>query len=115
MLAKENRLSKKKEFDNVFQFGRSNYSEILGIKVVKNKLNKNRFGVIVSNKISKKAVLRNRLKRQIKAILKEEDKKLKTGFDYVIISLPVILEANFNQIKKTIIWQFNKMGLYKKK
>ncbi len=115
MLAKENRLSKKKDFDNVFQFGRSSYNKILGVKVVKNNLNKNRFGVIVSNKISKKAVVRNRLKRQIKAILREENQKLKIGFDCVIISLPAILEVDFNQIKKSIIGRFNKLRLYKRK
>ena len=114
MFKKENRLTKKKDFDRIFRLGRASYNKILGVRALENSLKKNRFGVIVSGKVSKKAVERNRLKRQIKAILKEENNRLKTGIDCVVVALPPIKEVNYNLIKRSIFAQLKKIGLYNK-
>lgn len=111
MLKKQNRLKNKKDFDLVFKKGRSVFSEILGIKFLKNSLNINRFGVIVGLKVSKKAVERNLIKKQIKNILRSEDVFLRKGNDFVIITLPKIKNKKFKEIQLEIKNSFKKLNV----
>lgn len=113
MLAKENRITLNKEFDRVFKTGQSFYAKEIGVKAISNSLNLSRFGILVGLKVSKKAVIRNKIKRQIRAIISQEMPNLKGGKDVVIISLPLILEKNFEEIEKTLKFGFNKLNLYK--
>ena len=69
MIKKENRLNKKKDIENVFKNGKSFYSDSIGIKILKNSLLKNRFCIIISAKISKKSVDRQKIRRRIKYII----------------------------------------------
>ena len=55
------------------------------VKVKPNTLLFNRFGVIVSKKIDKRAVVRNRIKRLIHSIIEEVYKKMKYGNDILIL------------------------------
>lgn len=91
MLKKQNRISKNKDFDRAFKAGRSFYGKIISLRAVINNLEEDRFGIIISSKVSKKAVERNRLRR----IIREEIKKIllntSTGQDFIIIVRP---EAN---------------------
>lgn len=73
------------------------------------KLNKGLKGV----RDSKKATERNRIKRRIREVIGSELGKLKTGFDVIIISLPAIKDAGYQEIEKSIIKHFKKLGLYK--
>jgi len=114
MLKKENRLTKDKEFDNIFKHGRSSYTKTLGIKTVKNNLSVNRFGILVSTKVSPKAVVRNKIKRQIRAIIQDELFLLKVGFDCAIVVFPLILANNYQEIEATIKTCFKKLNLYDK-
>jgi len=113
MLKKENQLKKDKEFDKVFKNGRSSFSKILGIKAVANRLEMSRFGILVSNKISQKAVERNQIKRRIREAIRLQVLKIKPGFDVVVITLPPILGSGYKEIEKAIGYNFKKLGLYK--
>ncbi|MFA4942132.1 MAG: ribonuclease P protein component [Patescibacteria group bacterium] len=112
MLNKFNRLSKNKDFDNVFQKGRSNYKEILGAKLTLNNLNYNRFGVLVGLKVSKKATVRNKIKRQIKTIIRLNEPFLKKGYDCVIVVLPLILAKNYQEIEEYLKAVFKRLDFY---
>ncbi len=115
MFAKTNRLTKDKEFDNVFDpptgGGKASYDKILGLKVAKNNLAKNRFGVVVSNKISKKAVERNRIKRQIRGAVEKNMPNMKAGYDCVIIAQPGITESNYQEIRKSVESHLKKLKI----
>ncbi|MBU4073751.1 ribonuclease P protein component, partial [Patescibacteria group bacterium] len=50
MFAKINRLTKDKDFDNVFQNGKSSYDKIIGVKAAANQQKNSRFGILVSAK-----------------------------------------------------------------
>ena len=113
MLKKINQLTQDKEFNNVFQNGRASYDKIMGIKAIATKLGSSRFGILVSNKISKKAVERNKIKRQIREIIRLQLDKLKPGYDCVIITLPPILDKKYQEIVKSINNNFRKLKLYK--
>ncbi len=111
MLAKSHRLLKKKDFDRTFKQGKSFYTKFLGVKVLANQTEANRFGIIISTKISKKAVERNKLKRQIREILRPLNKKLKPGFDLIIIAAPSLLGQDYQSIKIELERIFFKLKL----
>lgn len=112
MLAKFNRLSKDKDFDRVFKNGRSSYNQIMGIKATGNGLENNRYGILVSAKVSKKSVERNKIKRQLKAIIIKQTAKTIQGNDIVIICLPEILNKTFKEIEQSMSNLFKKFKLY---
>lgn len=101
MLKKTQRLTKNKEFETVLKTGKAFYCPILLVKCIKNNLTYSRLGLIVSNKISKKASQRNLIKRRIREIIRLALPKIKKGVDMVIIVSPKII----NQQKKVLAYQ----------
>ena len=106
MLHKTNRIRKKKDFDVVFKTAqrsaKSFKSNLFVFKTAKNDLGVNRFGFVVSQKVSKKAVIRNKIKRQLSEAVRPEIEKIKTGTDVVFIALPGIDKKEFSEIKKAV-------------
>jgi len=113
MLAKQNRLVKEKDFEKVFKQGRAFYTKLLGVKISAAQSELNRFGVVISTKISKKATERNKLKRRIRQAVRELDKELKSGFDLVIMALPALLGQDYKAIKDELEKIFTKLKLFK--
>ena len=60
---KKNRLKKKLDFENVFKKGKAVNGSFLFIKYIKNKLSVSRFSFLISTKIARKAVERNKIRR----------------------------------------------------
>ncbi len=115
MLPKKYRLSKNKEFDFVFKNGKSSYGKLLGVKIAKNNLLLSRFGILVGSKVDKRAVVRNKIKRRLRAIIYENLNKIKKGYDCVIITLPLIKEVSYQEIKRDLENNFRKLRFYQKK
>jgi len=111
MLSKENRLLKEKDFIGIFQHGRLNYSRIGRIKLRKNQLRENRFAIIISNKVTKKAVSRNKIKRQIRAIIKSINHQLKPANDILIIASSKILGQKYSEIEQALKDSFKELKL----
>jgi ribonuclease P protein component len=111
MLKKGNQLRLDKDFDQVFKKGRSSYVEILGIRVFLTKAKRNRFGILVSNKVSKKAVERNKIKRRIREIFRLKLDKIKPGYDIVVITLPQILGKDYQRIESAINISLKKLKI----
>lgn len=57
-----------------------------------------RTGISISLKVSKRAVVRNRIKRQIRAALRQLLPRLKFGWDLVIVVRPIAQECNYAEI-----------------
>lgn len=91
MFPKKQRISKQKEIEAVFKGKISVYNKLFGLKSIQNSLDYSRYTVIISTKVSKLAVERNRIKRAVKKILREQNKNIPKSVDCVIISLK---EAN---------------------
>ena len=98
MLAKENRLIKKKDFERVFKQGKGVKLGCLYLKYKKNNLKQSRVGIIVGKNYSKKAPERNKVKRRIREIIKKEFPK---GLDVVLVVMPEA-ENNFEKLKKNV-------------
>lgn len=99
MLKKENRLRHTKDIENVWKNGKTIAGKLVFLKIIKNKKNISRFGFIVSSKISKKAVIRNKIKRQLREIIRHNLDKIKTGIDVTIIAKQEIINKEYQEIK----------------
>lgn len=102
MLSRENRLTKDKDFELVFKNGKFIAEDFLSCKFVKNNLLVSRLGFLVGKKISKKAVERNKVKRRLRAAVRNFLTKINPGFDIVIMAQPSIKEKTFQEIELTL-------------
>ena len=57
---------------------------------------------MVSRKVSKKAIIRNKIKKRLAEAVKIEMKNIKNGTDLVIIVLPGAEKKNFSEIKEVV-------------
>ncbi len=111
MLAKDNRLTKKNDLGNVFKNGRAVRNDSLVFKFVENKRNNPRFAFVISKKVSKKAVLRNRIKRIISESVRLKTRRLKKGIDGLFIVLPGVREEDFKKIDNVVERIFKQANL----
>ncbi len=80
-----------------------------------------RFGFIVSQKVSKKAVVRNKIKRRFRSAVQEElgcrrgsetaNRCLEKSLDVVLIALPGAEERSFKETHERIKRAFGKTGV----
>lgn len=108
MLPEVNRLKKKKDFERVFKEGKGFKEDFLFLKIVKNNLKESRFGFVVSQKVSKKAVLRNKIKRRLREIIRLSLPKVKKGIDGVLIIKAEIKTKTFLGAEEAINKLFKK-------
>ena|SRR3989344_434334 len=81
----KNRLSKKRDFDTVFKKGNITKGSFLFIKVANNDRKVSRFGFVISSKISGKAVVRNKLRRELSDFIRLNVNRIHTGYDIIIV------------------------------
>jgi ribonuclease P protein component len=93
---------KKKEVERVFKRGQGFKEDFLFLKFIKNDLKISRFSVIVPSKVSKKATLRNKIKRRIAEILRIKIKKIKKGIDGIILAIPGLEAKDFWEIEESL-------------
>ena len=106
MLPKKNRLSGKKVAQLKKQARPINFFGF-GLIFLKNKINEPRFGLIISKKIDKRAVVRNRLKRLFLQAIKQNLNKFKPG-DYLFLVKRVCLKKRLEQIEDMLLDFLNK-------
>ncbi len=96
MFKKSSRLNTS-EFKEVFDFGKTIKTPFYLIKIKTNKVGFSRYSVVVSKKISKKAVERNYLKRRFLNAIKESSIKLPIS-DYVFILNSGIKDIQYREL-----------------
>jgi len=111
MLPSKNRLTKKPDFEKVKAEGELLSGRFFGILYTPNRLDLSRFGFIVSTRISKKAVLRNRAKRLLREVARFLLPKTKGGFDVLFLAKKETTGASQAQILKEAKELFEKGGL----
>lgn len=104
MLPAPHRLRHKKDFEIVFTKGLKAYGKGLGLRFGKRYKTDapTRFGFVVGTKVSKDAVVRNRLKRQMRAAVSAHMKDVVPGFDVVLIAFPDSKELDFSAVREQI-------------
>ena len=113
MLKKKFRLSKKKDFEKILASKRSAYGRFFAIKVYNSEQENFRAAIIVSKKISKKAVVRNKIRRRAYEILRVNELALKP-LDIALITLPASLKANFSELSKDLFLLLKKTEVLNK-
>jgi len=120
MLPKVNRLKKKQDIERVFKKGEGSKEDFLVLKIAKNRLSQTRFAFIISRKVSKKAVIRNKIRRQLSEAVGTRLKKLKKerhpptthqGMDVVLIALPGLEKKDFWEMDEVVDKLFKKAGM----
>ena len=110
MLKKENRLKKRKEFAYIYKNGSREYSTNLTMIKIKSKYQIPRIGISVSNKVGK-AVVRNKIKRRLRAILGGYINSLKYC-NIIFVAQPSITQLDYIQIKEEVFKLLQKGKLY---
>ncbi len=97
MLAKDFRLRHEKDIARVLKSKAGAFDTACGVKVVKNTLASSRFAVVVGTKVSKRAVDRNRIRRQYREIVRSMMKEIKPGFDVIFLTAKPALDLDYRQ------------------
>lgn len=115
MLFAKNRLKKKKDFEKIFQNKQSKCFALsfLAIRFLANNLPETRLGFVVSKKIAKKAVQRNKIKRWLREASRLILRDIEPGFDIIVFTRQRITKSDFASIKQKLEQLFEKAGLTK--
>jgi len=102
-MKKQYRIKKSDEIELVMNKGFSKANRTFIVYKFQNpEVEKYRVAISAPKKLGK-AVVRNRVKRQMRAVLQQNDRYLKDGYDYFIIARPDVLEIDFATITKQMI------------
>ena len=114
MISRKHRLSKDKDI-NAVHGGEKFFTNHFVIKYIPNNLNYSRFTILVSNKVSKSAVIRNRVKRFVRGLFVSSFKDIKPGYDILLsVSASVISDKkqfDKDKIKGSVAYALNKTNL----
>lgn len=102
MLKRENRIRLKKEFLEIKDKGKIKYSPLFGLVFLKKDDDLKKVGFIVSKKISKRAVDRNKIRRILSEIMRKNLDKLEAGSRIVFLAKKEILGKKYDEIENEI-------------
>lgn len=108
------RLRKRSDFLHVQQNGQKWVSKGLIIQAAPNDTGQIRYGLTASRRLSKSAVVRNRIKRRLRAVARDVlPSYAQEGMDYVFIGRPETQRRLYAQLREDLLWSLKKMGFLK--
>lgn len=111
MLAAKYRLHKDVDIERVLRKKRGVFDVMCGIKYAKNDLPNSRFTVVAGTKVSKKAVDRNKMKRQYREILRALLPRITPGYDVMLLIGKAALPVPYEEKERQLARVFSKAGL----
>lgn len=112
MIPKEYRLKKRKEFNYAYKNGKSISTKYMSLCYLTANRKNAKIGFSVSKKVGK-AFLRNKIKRQFRAIMKKYVANIEQKFTYIFIAKPDITLISFTEIEKNMLYLLKKANLIK--
>ena len=109
-MKKVNIIKKNKDFQRIIKNNRCLLSKEFVIYLERTEINNYFFGISVSKKLGN-AVIRNKLKRQIKSIIDKKD--YQKNFNCIIILRKGILNLTYLEKESALNNQFKKLNIYK--
>jgi ribonuclease P protein component len=103
LLPKINRITKKRDFDRIFKKGAGFKEGFLFLKIIAGELKQSRFAFVVGKKVSNKATVRNKIRRQLRKLMEEKIKGINKIVDGVFIALQGAERYDFREMEKTFI------------
>ena len=108
-LPKPNRLRDRKDYRAVYAQGIRRYSPHLTLIALSDRNSQTEchlpatcFGISISKKVSKKAVVRNRIKRQLKGVIRTYLKGIEPGWKVVIVVKPKAIECKYEHFLREL-------------
>jgi ribonuclease P protein component len=101
MLPKKHRINRKL-FEEVAKKGKSFSSKYLSLKIAPVSENQSRFAFVVSSKVAKKAVDRNKIKRRARNIVQKNLGKIKRQINAIIFFKQGAEKLAFAELEKEI-------------
>jgi ribonuclease P protein component len=114
MLPTKYRLKREQDFASLAKSRKTAYSKFVSIKVKENALPHSRFGIVVGLRISKKAVVRNLIRRRIREIIRPLLPELTPGYDVMVLASNSALKSDFKDLETSVHDVLKKIGLFKK-
>ena len=131
-LPKQNRLKASRDFSKVYRKGKRASTKHLAVRALKqlDALNKSGnqneqsagsspalsscFGISISKKVSKRAVVRNRIKRQIRSVIRDRLPNILPGWQVVIVVRPSAVECDFADFLRELEYLLKKLNILSK-
>ena len=107
-MKKENIIKKSYEFTDIINHAKYVSNKYYTIYYQK-KVDNNRYGISVPKKTGT-AVVRNKIKRQIKSIIDNNKKAIQNNYDYVIIIRKGLLDLNYEERKNYLLSLMKRIG-----
>jgi ribonuclease P protein component len=111
MLARQRRLRLPRDISKVYARGRFGVAGSIQAKALGNHFGNIRVAVVVSRKISKKAVIRNRIRRRITAVCAEMWENLTPGYDIVVTVRQDVSELPAAELAQALKTAFARCGV----
>ncbi|MCP4229996.1 MAG: ribonuclease P protein component, partial [bacterium] len=99
-IGRENRL-KSREYDLVFERGKRVKSDCFDVIALKGQSGPRKLGIIVSKKVGK-AVVRNRVKRRMREILRQEAELFDDGIHIAVVVKPSAVSLRFGDLEDAL-------------
>ena len=111
-MKKENRLKKRKQFNWTFKNGKSVHSKDIVLVYTPSYAKEYKVGFSVTKKVGK-AVVRNKIKRRLKAIVFEFENLILPKHTIIFVAKPSIVESEFLDLKSQVDTLLKKANLLK--
>lgn len=114
MLKRKFRVSTSNEYKHLYNSGKKISGKYIIVYILGNSLGYCRFGIVTSKKTGK-AVIRNRVKRQLRSIIERNIDNLQGSYDIAVIGRYNISEAEFQLLFDDFKQVMRKAGIWVKK
>jgi len=108
------RINKKKDINYVLTNGEKFFKNGLLVYILNQankKQNYSRIAVLVSRKVEKSAVIRNKFKRRIKEIFRFNKYKIRIPIDIVVIATKISVKQKYNLLEESFLKILETKGL----
>lgn len=103
------RLRKGREFDAVYEEGTVVSGPLLVLRYRPNEVGRTRWGFAVGRRLTKKATLRNRVRRRLREAARTLP--VREGYDVVVTARPRALEATYWELRDGLTAALRRAGL----
>ncbi|MEM8833543.1 MAG: ribonuclease P protein component [Pseudomonadota bacterium] len=105
------RLKKRSDFLRIQQSGQKWIAKSIVVEIAESAFEKPHYGITVSKKTSKSAVIRNRIKRRLRPVVQEVlPDYIDKNFDLVVIGRSLAETRDYEDLKKDLTWCLKKLG-----
>ena len=105
-MQKERRLARTSDFASVFRHGKRYYDPLISLYVLPNAMQVSRFGFSVSKRVSKAAVVRNKVKRRLREVTRAA--LICEGWDLVLVPKKDAASATFQELQRAVTRLLNR-------